>query len=178
MKETKTIQVYPSDSIVNATIGEYESFGWEVVGNQRCQEFEGTTYGFDGSSTKHYSTFNKITFTREKDSAWYEEIKGLEKEFHELGDTVKSYKNRKPVLRELKLDGIAAFSIGFWLYLMLLLPGIIFSVVRACKKTKYKKQYQNALARYEQEYPAKIKELEGKRSELRSRAENLIAGKA
>lgn len=71
MKETKTVQVYPSDAIVNATIEEYGSFGWEVISNQRCQEYDGQTREYDGSLTKNYSTFNKITFTREKDSPWY-----------------------------------------------------------------------------------------------------------
>ncbi|MDE7380346.1 MAG: hypothetical protein K2N14_04760 [Clostridia bacterium] len=97
MKETKTIQVYPSDDIVNATIEEYESFGWEVIGNQRCQEFDGTTHGIDGSTTQHYSTFNKITFTREKESHWYEEVSSLEKEYYVTKDTIDSYRNYKPV---------------------------------------------------------------------------------
>lgn len=182
MKETKTVQVYPDDDIVNATIGEYESFGWEVVGNQRCQEYDGQTREYDGSLTKNYSTFNKITFTREKNSVWYEEVYGLEKEFHSIGDTIRSYKNRKPVLRELKLAGTATYAVGAFLYASAIIPGIIFSIVRACvragKKAKYQKQYQEACVRYEQEYPAKIRELEGKQAELRIRAEKLISGKA
>lgn len=178
MKETKTIQVYPSDALINATIEEYGSFGWEVISNQRCQEFEGTTHDIiTGSSTKHYSTFNKITFTREKSAAWYDEVSDLEKEYNTAGDTIRSYKNRKPVLRKVKPEGIIAACMGLWLYMLLLVPGIIFSIVRGCLKSKYKKQYQEALARYEQEYPAKIRELEGKQAELRARSEKLILGK-
>ncbi|MDE7301294.1 MAG: hypothetical protein K2N47_03905, partial [Clostridia bacterium] len=99
MKETKTVQVYPDDKVVNATISEYESFGWEVVGNQRCQEYDGQTHDYySGSTTNHYSTFNKITFTREKASPWYEEVAKLEKEYNILSDTRQSYISARPVL--------------------------------------------------------------------------------
>lgn len=178
MKETKTVQVYPDDSIVNATISEYESFGWEVVGNQRCQEYEGQTYGIDGSSTKHYSTFNKITFTREKASPWYDEVTQIEKEYYTLSDTASRYRSMKPVLRKLKLDGIAAAAIGVWLYMALIVPGLIFTIARCCTKSKYKKQYERKLAEYNAVYPAKIKELERKQDELRASSEKLISGKA
>lgn len=178
MKETKTIQVYPSDAIINATIEEYGSFGWEVIGNQRCQEFEGTTHDyFDGSTTKHYSTFNKITFTREKYSPWYEEVSLLEKEYNATKDTVKSYEKCKPVLRELKLQGISAFAVGFMLYCFYIVPGIIYTIVRCSKKSKHKKKYKKELADYNAVYPVKINELNGKLSELRVRAEKCIAGR-
>ncbi|MDE6411704.1 MAG: hypothetical protein K2L02_04115 [Clostridia bacterium] len=181
MRETKTVQVYPSDAIVNATIEEYGSFGWEVIGNQRCQEYEGQTHGTDGRTTNHYSSFNKITFTREKSAAWYDAVSDLEKEYHAAGDTISSYKRYKPVLRELEPIGGVMFAVEFSLYFWGIIPGIIFSIVRASvradKKKKYQKQYREALTRYEQEYPAKIKELEGKRSELRARSEKLILGK-
>ena len=65
-KETKTVQCYPSDDKINAMVERYASFGWELINNQRCQEFTGQTFDSDGSSTSHYSTFNKLTFTREK----------------------------------------------------------------------------------------------------------------
>ena len=58
-KETTTVQCYPSDSAVNRKIREYEAFGWELINNQRCNEDKGT-YG----GCRHYSTFNKLTFTR------------------------------------------------------------------------------------------------------------------
>ncbi|MDE6505301.1 MAG: hypothetical protein K2L42_05450 [Clostridia bacterium] len=176
MKETKTVQVYPDDNIVNATISEYESFGWEVVGNQRCQEYEGQTHGIDGSTTKHYSTFNKITFTREKASPWYNEVAQIEKEYYVLNDTAKTYKSLKPVLKKPSPDGIVGFALGLMLYCFWLVPGIIYSVVRASKKSKYKKEYVEALADYEATYPAKIEDLNEKIAELRIRAEKLVSG--
>ena len=83
-RETITVQVYPDDSIINRTIAEYERFGWEVISNQRMQEFTGQTSYGDGSSANHYSTFNKITFSRDKDAAWYEEVKECENRYKQL----------------------------------------------------------------------------------------------
>ena len=172
MKETKTIQVYPSDDIINSTIEEYGSFGWEVISNQRCQEYAGQSDGF-----KHYSTFNKITFSREKSSGWYDEVAQIEKEYNTLKDTRKSYKNREPKLKELRVQGIVAVAIGFWLYLALLIPGLLFTIIRACIKSSYKKQYQKELANYNSVYPAKIKELDVKLRELRTQSEKCITAK-
>ncbi|MBD5632207.1 MAG: hypothetical protein HDP34_03140 [Clostridia bacterium] len=179
MKETKTVQVYPDDDIVNDTIGEYESFGWEVVGNQRCQEYEGQTHDIiTGSSTKHYSTFNKITFTREKDAQWYDEVSQIEREYTVLKDTVKNYKNCKPVLKTPQPDGVVVVALGFMCYCFWIIPGVIYTIVRASKKSKYKKEYEKELADYKAVYPAKIKELNEKTAELRARAEKLVSGKA
>ena len=83
-KETITVQVYPDDNVVNRTIAEYERFGWEVISNQRMQEFTGQTKYGDGSSENHYSTFNKITFSRDKDAAWYEEVRECERQYQQL----------------------------------------------------------------------------------------------
>ncbi len=179
MRVTKTVQVYPSDDIVNATISENQSFGWEVIGNQRCQEYDGQTRDFiTGSTTNHYSTFNKITFSRENSAPWYDEVTKLESEYYILSDTAKNFENYRPVLRKVKPDGAIGVMLGIYLYLMGIVPGIIYSVVRSCKKSKYKKQYRAALAAYEEEYPAKIAELNRKTAEIRRRAENCISGRA
>ena len=178
MKETRTVQVYPDDNIVNATIGEYESFGWEVVGNQRCQEYDGQTYGIDGSVTKNYSTFNKVTFTREKDLPWYAEVSQIEREYYALKDTAKTYKAYKPVLKKPSPEGSMGVALGALLYCMWIIPGVIYTIARAGKRSKYKKQYAKELAEYEKVYPAKIEELNAKTAELRARAERLISNKA
>ena len=73
-KETKTVQCYPDDNKVNAMIEQYGSFGWELINNQRCQEYEGTT----SDGYRHWSTFNKLTFQREKSSPWYGKVVDLE----------------------------------------------------------------------------------------------------
>ena len=179
MKETKTVQVYPDDNIVNDTIEEYGSFGWEVISNQRCQEFEGQTRDiYDGSTKNHYSTFNKITFTREKSSTWYEGVSQLEKEYNGLKDTIASYKSRKPVLRKPRPQGSMGVALGFLCFAFYIVPGIIYVIVRGCLKSKYKKQYNKELYDYESVYPAKIRELNGRMTDLRVNAERLVLGKA
>ena len=181
MKETKTIQVYPSDAIVNATIETYGSFGWEVIGNQRCQEYDRQTREEDGSLTSHYSTFNKITFTREKSSPWYDTVVSLEKEYNALQDTIDTYKAHKPdYLPPKKTTGGNVF-LCIALYLMYVLPGLIYTIV-LCRRTanykKYVKTYNQETTNYNAIYPAKIKELESKQFELRTRAEKYVLGKA
>ena len=174
MRITKTVQVYPSDDIVNATISENASFGWEVIGNQRCQEYDGQTRDFiTGSSTSHYSTFNKITFSRENSLPWYDAVTKLETEYYVLKNKAQYYRDLEPELKKLKSNGVLA--VFLYIYIV---PGIIYSIVRACLKSKYKKQYQAALARYRAEYPAKIEELNREAAELRKCAENYISGRA
>lgn len=100
-RETKTIQLYPDDKIVNDTIAAYEIFGWEVINNQRCQEFTRQ----DSNGTKHYSTFNKVTFSREKASSWYPEVSELEREFDAL-EAAQNPKNTTARLNACRYFGI------------------------------------------------------------------------
>ena len=87
-RETKTIQCYPDDAIINRRVKEYEAFGWELINNQRCQEYDGQSYDpIDKVTTTHYSTFNKLTFSREKATPWYNEVCRLEDDFHKIMDT-------------------------------------------------------------------------------------------
>ncbi len=67
---------------------------------------------------------------------------------------------------------------GIMLYLFYIIPGIIYTIVRVSKKSKYKKEYEKALAEYSAVYPAKIKELNGKLADLRVRAAKCISQKA
>lgn len=99
-KETKTVQCYPDDDIINKKIDEYASFGWELINNQRCQEYEGTYDGY-----KHWSTFNKLTFTRDKSASWYGKVVELEKEYDRLNDT-------KPSEPYVKKAGWLRFFLG------------------------------------------------------------------
>ena len=76
-RETKTIQMYPDDDAINQAISLWENFGWEVIGNQRCQEFKKQ----DSDGTQHFETFNKITFSRDKSASWYGKVAELEQEY-------------------------------------------------------------------------------------------------
>ncbi|MCH5158477.1 MAG: hypothetical protein J1F33_04685 [Clostridiales bacterium] len=103
-RETKTVQCYPDDKIVNEKISQYEAFGWELINNQRCQEFDGQSRDiYDGSTVNHYSTFNKLTFTRDKSEPWYGEVVKLESEFEMLMDK----KPSRPYERN--ISGVAIF---------------------------------------------------------------------
>ena len=179
MRVTKTVQVYPSDDIVNATISENASFGWEVIGNQRCQEYDGQTRDFiTGSSTSHYSTFNKITFSRENSLPWYDAVVKIETQYYIVKDEIQRCENCRPVLKEIHPDGALGVMLGIFMYTLFIVPGIIYSITRACQRSKYKKQYQAALARYRAEYPEKIEKLNREAAELRRCAENYISGRA
>ena len=77
MKETKTVQCYPSDEAVNEMMAVYADFGWELVSNQRCREADGSSENYD-----YYKTFNKLTFSREKSNIWYDEVSKYENNYH------------------------------------------------------------------------------------------------
>ncbi|MDE6201375.1 MAG: hypothetical protein K2M47_05825 [Clostridiales bacterium] len=80
-RETKTVQCYPDDNKINAMIERYGAFGWELINNQRCQEYEGTYDGY-----RHWSTFNKLTFSRDKSASWYSDVTSLERAHDKLMD--------------------------------------------------------------------------------------------
>lgn len=153
-RETKTVQCYPNDSKINTMIKRYEAFGWELINNQRCQEYEGTYDGY-----KHWSTFNKLTFSREKSSSWYGEIVDMEARYEKL-------MNDEPVLYASEpskiwiLFGIVGIVLGivFWLFMGVLtgsyfristlVPTLVFIGIGALlliififKRKKYKNAY-------------------------------------
>lgn len=130
-RETTTVQCYPDDSIINEKIKEYEAFGWELINNQRCQEYRGQTSNteYTGSwkttVTDHYATFNKLTFSREKNTAWYSKIVDMEKEYNSL-------KNSKPSEPYYQKASGARFYLGAviaLLFIPFLSMGISYSAV-------------------------------------------------
>lgn len=74
MKETKSVQVYPDNTIINNKIEIWNCFGWELLSNQRQQEERGDMI----------ETFVILTFQREKSEPWYPEVSKIEKEFYAL----------------------------------------------------------------------------------------------
>ncbi len=77
-RETKVVQSHPDREM--QTINFYQKFGWEVIGNQRCQEEE------KRGDTWYTITFNKITFSREKSEPWYDRVSQLEQRTLLLND--------------------------------------------------------------------------------------------
>ena len=164
MRETKTVQVKPDDEIVNNTIKEYESFGWEVLNNQRCQEQEvrgGLIY---------FVTFNKITFTREKSTPWYDEVTQLEKQHNEINNTIETYKDAEPEYSPVEIY----ISVSILLFLLGIIPGIIYLTVLISKKKEKRKAFEKELEYYNATYPAKIQKAKDEQAELRIQAEKCI----
>lgn len=159
MKETKTMQVYPDDAVVNDTAKTQGMFGWELISNQRCQEF--TSQDSDG--TKHYETFNKLTFTREQNAPWYDRVAELESEYWALAE------ERKKVERQMNLPTAPHFSFGTfcWGLLFFGLPGVIYLIHYLATKKKKRKEWEKKNAYIQNE-------LEPERERILSRAEEII----
>lgn len=124
-RETKTVQVYPDDAKINATISFWENFGWEVINNQRCQEF--TKQDSDG--TQHFSTFNKITFSREKSSPWYGKVAELESEYI---STEKELESKSKAGNPFKKPSIILHLIGMVIIAFIalkVLPGLVDEII-------------------------------------------------
>ena len=160
-KETITVQVYPDDNVVNRTIAEYERFGWEVISNQRMQEFTGQTKYGDGSSENHYSTFNKITFSRDKDAAWYEEVRECERQYRQLEREADQMQRALPSDRYVG-ERVAFPKLSLILFFtpLFLVPIILIIRFFVCRK-KYKKE----AAEWERTQKSKVREQIVKMSE-------------
>lgn len=122
-RETKTVQCYPSDEKINETCARYGSFGWELIGNQRCEEDKGTYDGY-----RHWTTFNKLTFTREKTSPWYDEVTTIEREYDAIMRSEPNNYAVKPG-KGFLLYGICGIIIGICIMLMLFGMGAPFSIM-------------------------------------------------
>lgn len=161
-KETITVQCYPDDAIINKKIKEYEAFGWELIGNQHCQEYEGQTvdYGMDSTTTtRHYSSFNKLTFSREKSESWYREVSTLEGEYKKLMNKkpsepyeTKASKNYYAFIYLFAVFGIILIgfggSVGITALLVIGILLIVASVVVIVLTVRKNKRYRSAYSYY------------------------------
>lgn len=181
-KETTTVQCYPSDSAVNRKIRDYEAFGWELISNQRCQESGGTFGGYE-----HLSTFNKLTFTREKSAPWYGEVVRLEDEYKRL---INAEPYQKKPSKILLIASIFALIFAFGLLIptivmlsggefmivpgvpaiVLTVLGVTLAVLYGVKKSRYKKEYRKDFREWEQTCKSEAVTLQRK-------AETLVNGK-
>lgn len=173
-KETKSIQCYPSDSVINDTITRWETWGWELISNQRCQEF--TSQDADG--TKHYETFNKLTFSRDKDASWYKELVVLEDEFNSLAAAVETEKSNEPVCPSQPTKDISV-PFAVFLFLIYIIPGVIYLISANRKYKKECEDYEIAFKNYserhaEWENTNKIKEYQARQLEILDEVHNLI----
>ena len=74
-KETYIVNCWPAD--VNTTIAVYESFGWELISNNVSATYQ-TSYDTSVSAQ------NELTFSREKNVSWYNEINKLQMQYEDL----------------------------------------------------------------------------------------------
>ena len=107
-KESKVVQVYPSDAKVQESMDENAIFGWEVINNQKFQEFTHSSIGLF-SNTNHYSTYVKITYQRERSESWYPRVAELEKEYESLNNKIRRLRRRT----DLKMITHHFFCISF-----------------------------------------------------------------
>lgn len=165
MRETKIVQVYPSDYAIEKAIKEWESFGWELTDNQRISNKE--DLWFPGGTTVRTTTCNKLTFSREKSSPWYTEVKRLEEEYEGVQNRISSIKMQKPQ----KSDGLLNTFLSC-LTIWLPIPIISFIVYQIVKKVRYKK----ALKKYEANSAKRLEELNSQADNLRYSAERIVNG--
>ncbi len=178
-RETKTVQCYPSDSAVNEKCKLYGSFGWELIGNQRCQEQQ--SYG----EYINTSTFNKLTFSRERTAPWYGEVTALENKYNELYNTKPSCYTNDPskgwlvwgiiivvlaAVIALFFWGLGVLEYIFYLSVALGILGAVFITVFAVKKSHYNRDYSAYLSASRAWDDTTGKEIE----ELRRKAETLV----
>lgn len=121
-RETKTVQCYPSDYQINKMCERYNSFGWELINNQRCTEDNGTYGGY-----KHTTTYNKLTFTREKASPWYDKVVALENEYERIMNS-EPYFNEKT---NRKIIGIMCCIFGILAFLVGIMQGVLIGIIPA-----------------------------------------------
>ena len=201
-RETKTIQCYPDDEIINKRIKQYEAFGWELINNQRCQEYEGQTFDYemDGTTTiKHYSTFNKLTFSRDKSAVWYSQVTALEREFDAKESERKRLNSSKPVRPTFTktaggvfltmLSSMTILAGAAMLILTLLIGwgngyspvaigalcfGIFIIIARAVRKKCVMKNYYSDLVSWEKMNEKKLVEIEKECEAIMEKSEGLI----
>jgi len=147
-RESVTIQVYPDESDINNKIKRYEIFGWEVVSNQRMQQFVGQTKESDGKGGydiyDNYETYNMLTFSREKNMPWYDKIVLLENEYISLE-------------KEYPFEPEPFSIVGFlWRFLLLIIPAIIY--IR--NYVLDKQLYEWSMDKYENEILPRMHQIE------------------
>ena len=178
-RETKTIQCYPDDDKINKVCSVQASFGWELIGNQRCREQE--TFG----EYVRTSTFHKLSFSREKNSPWYAEVTELENNYQVLCDSEPVCYANKPgktmlfwgimglifgVLSLLLLWGMELLSFAFFIPLALFGLGVLLLSILIARHVHYNRAYGEYLSKL-----SSWKADTGKQAEeIRMRADALV----
>ncbi len=116
-----------------------QTWGWEFVSNQ-----------------SHYDT-NTVTFSREKDVPWYDEVVALEAEYNAIERTNKA--NSAPVYKR----HVWEYPIMVVLFILYLVPGFLYIFLRDMFTRK----------KWEKEWLPILEENKKKQKELRAKAEEI-----
>ncbi len=162
MRETKIIQVYPSDSAIEKAINEWESFGWEMTDNQRFSNKQDLWSPV--GTTVRTTTYNKLTFSREKSSPWYSEVKSLEGQYDAVQRDISVITGQKPIKKAL------GYSVMDWVTLLIPIPFFSFIVYQIIKSVRFKK----TLKRYESTSRVRLNELNEKAKDIRQAARKIV----
>lgn len=164
-RESKTIQLYPNDKVINETVKIYEAFGWELISNQRCQENSGSSSNYDGSTTQYYKTFHKITFSREKASSWYSDVSRLENEYYALGDEYKKIMGAEPDPPHFR------FFVFLLLLIFTIIGGVLYLIWFIVSKVNYNNKRYPA---WQEKYSKRLKEIGNRQAQILIESEALV----
>ena len=167
MKETRSFEVAPGTD--EATIQEWRSFGWELVGAPQVVRTSDSQVftGQDSDGTEHYTTtkgvhYIKLTFERDPARPNYNELKSLEGEYRSIKDPY--YPEAPRFITKLWLILI---GVGLLAYVI---PGIILLVIHIILHVKKSKEYNEDYATYTR----KSAEVRSQREEILTKAQALV----
>lgn len=140
MLETKSLTVSPQEeqSIINV----WTNFGWSLKSSQEINDTDshlerrGDTL-YNVTTNKNYV---KLVFERDTKMENYDKVSALEDKFYTLI-------NKEPELQHVKISGIITV-IGLLIYVI---PGVLYLVFKLSKRSRLKKEYQAAYAKWKAE---------------------------
>ena len=140
MLETKSLTVSPHEeqSIINV----WTNFGWCLKSSQEINSSDShlERHGDTIYSVTTKENYVKLVFERDTKMENYDRIVALEDKFYTLI-------NREPELKKVKISAIIAI-IGIIAYVI---PGVLYLTLKLAKKSKLKKEYQAAYAKWKTE---------------------------
>ena len=146
-KETYVKRCYNWE--VNGTIAIYECFGWELVSNN-------VVTSLNNEENMNLASENDLTFSRDKDSAWYPEVSRLQQEYISYNNQMEQILATDPT-KKIKFHWIL-FLVGMCICSIGLLYAVIHIVMVVCQKNKEKEWHAIN--------DAKLAELESKKTRI------------
>ncbi|MDY6306254.1 MAG: hypothetical protein SPL94_09895 [Oribacterium sp.] len=156
-KETRVLKV-DSDA-VNTAITTFEGFGWELISNQPATQI--------GDGKNSVVAENQLTFSRDKDAPWYEEIKNLEDEFVKTMSQRSELEDLEPDV-DVKFHAIL-FVVLLFVYGIGLIYLLIYIIMRVSKKSENTKWHE--------ENDPEIEKIDQKLHDIQQKSLDILNGK-